>query len=90
MSRAGLNASSLKAADGNVRYAYRLLLGHEPDTDGFRHYCEMARAGSPGVVDIVRTIMISAEYFARKTAGAGDIATLRSTESNFSLGWAIR
>lgn len=32
--------SQLQATVDDVRYAYRLLLGREPDSEGFRHYCE--------------------------------------------------
>lgn len=32
--------SQSRATIEDVRYAYRLLLGREPDSEGFRHYCD--------------------------------------------------
>lgn len=63
------NDASLKATEDDVRYAYRLLLGREPDTEGFRHHSETVRARSIDAVDLAQTFMMSTEYSAAKGRG---------------------
>jgi hypothetical protein len=59
----------LKASSADVRFAYRLLLGREPDPEGFQHHSETVRVGSVGTVELARTIMMSAEYAAGQSRG---------------------
>lgn len=54
--------SGLKATPEDVRHAYRLLLGREPDPDGFRHYCEIVTQDQPAPGMIAEYLMESTEF----------------------------
>lgn len=79
---------ALKATTDDVRYAYRLLLGREPDAEGWQHHSETVRKRVMGTLDVARVFMASAEYSVLNNGG-GDFVWLRSTESSCSRGRAI-
>ncbi|TAM96268.1 MAG: DUF4214 domain-containing protein, partial [Rhodanobacteraceae bacterium] len=54
--------SDLKATNDDVRYAYRLLLGREPDPEGFKHYCDRVERESLDTEAIARCLIESAEF----------------------------
>jgi len=54
--------NQLTATPDDVRYAYRLLLGREPDAEGFRHYCELLKRDRPGTEAIAKDILGSSEF----------------------------
>ncbi len=57
--------AQLKATKDDVRYAYRLLLGREPDTDGLAHHFNEASRHSLSPDAVARSIMASDEFRAR-------------------------
>lgn len=54
--------SDLKATNDDVRYAYRLLLGREPDPEGFKHYCDRIELEGLDPVALAKHIIGSAEF----------------------------
>jgi len=46
----------------DVRYAYRLLLGREPDSEGLKHYCALLDGGQTDPEAIARSIIESPEF----------------------------
>lgn len=54
--------SDLKATRDDVRYAYRLLLGREPDPEGFRHYCERLEREGLDPEGIAKCLIGSPEF----------------------------
>lgn len=52
----------LTATRDDVRYAYRLLLGREPDPEGFRHYCDRVEREKLDPEAIAKHIIGSAEF----------------------------
>lgn len=54
--------SPLQATIDDVRYAYRLLLGREPDTEGLRHYCERLERENLDPEAIARYFIGSPEF----------------------------
>ncbi len=57
----------MNATGDDVRYAYRLLLGREPDVEGLAHHAREASLHQHSPEDIARNIMASDEYRARST-----------------------
>lgn len=65
MNSTNIQGSCAKATEDDVRYAYRLLLGREPDHDGLAHHKELvARTGLPPT-DLAQSFMRSDEYLSR-------------------------
>ncbi len=60
--------SGLKATPEDVRYAYRLLLGREPDPIGFETYCRLIEEQSVSAADVAAILQASEEYKTRHTA----------------------
>jgi len=56
--------SVLVADKDDVRHAYRLLLGREPDAEGFKHHCDLLAERHPTTRMLARSFMQSAEYAA--------------------------
>ena len=54
--------SQLQATTDDIRYAYRLLLGREPDSEGFRHYCERLQREKLDPEAIAKWLIESAEF----------------------------
>lgn len=54
--------SGLKATPDDVRHAYRLLLGREPDPSGYRNYCEIVARDAPSPTTIAQYLMDSNEF----------------------------
>lgn len=54
--------SDLKATSDDVRYAYRLLLGREPDSEGFQHYCDRVEREKLDPEAIARCLIGSSEF----------------------------
>ena len=54
--------SGLKATPEDVRHAYRLLLGREPDAGGFQTYCDILRQERLAPEAIARYVMDSSEF----------------------------
>ncbi|MEZ5460908.1 FkbM family methyltransferase [Dokdonella sp.] len=61
----------IRAVEEDVRFAYRLLLGREPDTEGFAHYSKMVHADNLSALEIARIIMSSEEYSAKSKQSGG-------------------
>lgn len=57
--------TGLKATADDVRYAYRLLLGREPDRAGFDHHCAYVRHNVIAPIDLADGLMRSDEFAAR-------------------------
>jgi FkbM family methyltransferase len=57
--------SGLKATPDDVRHAYRLLLGREPDPSGFQTYCELIEKQSVSAADLAAILQASEEYKTR-------------------------
>ena len=51
-----------ESPDALVVALYRLLLGREPEDEGFSHYVEMLKCGDLSVLEVVRDILGSEEY----------------------------
>ncbi|MGH8173158.1 MAG: DUF4214 domain-containing protein [Rhodanobacteraceae bacterium] len=66
--------AGLIATRDDVRYAYRLLLGREPDPSGLEHYCELVAGGSVSVMQLSRFFLTSPEFTARFGNPIGPIA----------------
>ncbi len=62
--------SSLRATSDDVRFAYRLLLGREPDQAGYAHHAAYVRQYEIAAIDLAEGLMRSDEYAARGGAGA--------------------
>ncbi len=58
--------TSLRATSEDVRYAYRLLLGREPDRAGFEHHSSYVRENDIAPVDLADGLMRSNEFAARR------------------------
>lgn len=58
--------SELKATADDVRHAYRILLGREPDGDGFQHYCNIVERDAPTPEAIADSLMDSTEFRERR------------------------
>ena len=54
--------SQLLATVDDVRHAYRLLLGREPDSEGFRHYCDRLERERLDPEAIARCFIESPEF----------------------------
>ncbi len=65
--------SDLKATNDDVRYAYRLLLGREPDPSGFETYCQLIAERGISALDITARICASPEYSGRHGSGGGEL-----------------
>lgn len=59
------------ANEEDVRYAYRLLLGREPDDDGFKNHVDAMNSGGLTTLDVAQAIMGSREYLGRFSSEAG-------------------
>lgn len=81
--------SPLQATDDDVQYAYRLLLGREPDNAGYRGICDWVRKGSVGTLELARNFMMSAEFRAAQGFGGGCVKWTWMASSSFH-GRAIR
>ena len=81
--------SPLQATDDDVQYAYRLLLGREPDNAGYRGICDWVRKGSVGTLEPARNFMMSAEFRAAQGFGGGCVKWTWMASSSFH-GRAIR
>lgn len=57
--------SGLKATPEDVRHAYRLLLGREPDEGGYKTYCQMLAERSVSAPDVAAILQASEEYKVR-------------------------
>ncbi len=57
--------SGLKATPEDVRHAYRLLLGREPDEGGFQTYCNLIAERGLAAADVAAILQSSEEYKAR-------------------------
>ena len=55
----------MKATEDDVRHAYRLLLGREPDAAGMATYSRMLQAGGVTPTDLTAIFMGSSEFVAR-------------------------
>lgn len=60
--------SGLKATPEDVRHAYRLLLGREPDAGGFDTYCQLIATQSVSAPDVAAILQSSDEYKTRHMA----------------------
>lgn len=56
------------ATTEDIRYAYRLLLGREPDAEGLGHHCVEAAAHELSPPDLAKSFIASAEFAARNQA----------------------
>jgi len=57
--------TDMTANPADVRHAYRLLLGREPDREGLENYCKMVAARSIRAADLAQIFIGSSEYRAR-------------------------
>lgn len=62
--------TSLRATAEDVRYAYRLLLGREPDSAGFDHHVNYVQKNRVVPTDIANGLMRSDEFAARGNTSA--------------------
>jgi FkbM family methyltransferase len=58
-------AHSDRANDDDIRYAYRLLLGREPDDAGLAHFRRVLADRQPTADDLAREFLVSPEFLAR-------------------------
>ena len=72
------SSPDLSARDADIRHAYRLILGREPDAEGLRHYRERVASGLP-LTTLIASLLDSEEYRERahgrassSTDGAAD------------------
>ena len=75
MNMIGARASSSSAIKDEVRYAYRLLLGREPDEAGLKHHARLLANGDLSPVDLAQSLLRSEEY----QSVHGQISTLCET-----------
>ena len=65
MSEANSDGSCARATEDDIRYAYRLLLGREPDEGGLAHHKQwIASTGLP-TTDLAQAFLRSDEYLSR-------------------------
>ena len=64
----------LTGTPDDVRFAYRLLLGREPDPDGARLFCELLRESSLSTRELASLILNSPEYLELQLNNAMDVA----------------
>lgn len=55
----------MKATKDDVRYAYRLLLGREPDFEGLAHHYALVSGHGLSTADLIQGFMRSDEYLSR-------------------------
>ncbi len=63
--------ATIEATPEDVRYAYRLLLGREPDRDGFSHFVDHIRRSRSTTIDVADGIMRSDEFRIRAHGQVG-------------------
>ena len=89
----------LKATPEDVRYAYRLLLGREPDEEGYRHYCKWLESEGADLGLLALMIMDSDEFRSRHRPPDGpesasrlhsQACTQAQIESPAFRYWAVR
>ena len=54
-----------RATPDDVRHAYELLLGREPDPEGFALYSRMIHSGNLSIADLASIFIGSQEFAAR-------------------------
>ena len=59
----------MRATPVDVRYVYRLLLGREPDVEGYRHNCELVEEKGLNMLELARHFMESSEFHATHAGG---------------------
>lgn len=57
--------TELKATADDIRYAYRLMLGREPEEQGYASHLKLLEKSSPSVVELARGFLGSREFIAR-------------------------
>ena len=57
--------TSFRATADDVRYAYRLLLGREPDRAGYEHHVAYVGQNQISPIDLADGLMRSQEFAAR-------------------------
>jgi FkbM family methyltransferase len=63
--RGSATTKTVQADADDIRYAYRLLLGREPDPEGFATYSRLIRTRSISAENLAETIMGSQEFLVR-------------------------
>lgn len=69
-------SATMVATEADIRAAYRLLLGREPDPDGLAHHAALVRAGDVSSTDLAYMFFRSQEFISRVGRVAGGV-TLR-------------
>ena len=59
----------MRATPVDVRYVYRLLLGREPDVEGYRHNCALVEEKGLNTLELARHFMESVEFHAKHIGG---------------------
>jgi len=57
--------TELKATADDIRHAYRLLLGREPDEQGYDSHLKLLERSSPSVVELAKGFLGSREFISR-------------------------
>lgn len=63
-----VHMNDIVADADDIRNAYRLLLGREPDVFGFSHFMSRAKSGSLTLHDLVASIIGSPEFLGKNSA----------------------
>lgn len=74
MTSASHDLPGLGATEEDVRHAYRLLLGREPDPAGLRHHCDLLGQRHLTTRVLARSFMHSAEYMAANNLQPVEVA----------------
>lgn len=84
--RAAASRPGIKeATQDDLYFAYRLLLGREPDPAGWEHHLRVITEQKPTVQDVVRHFLGSSEFIARNPSSAGNGAFTEVALDGFSL-----
>jgi len=77
--------TDLKATADDVRYAYRLLLGREPDPDGYRHFRALVETQALSTSELSLCFMESTEFHAKQARRIDFDGGVRPQEGVVSL-----
>lgn len=72
----GRTVNALEANHDDIRYAYRLLLGREPDDSGLAHFSRIIAKSRHGTLDVARYFLASPEFSSVHVRGDAPVEVL--------------
>lgn len=83
--RLGKRQNTVDATEDDLYYAYRLLLGREPDAPGWKDNCRLISEKQPTVQDLAKAFMATPEFGARHIEPPAPDAPLEVSMGDYSL-----